>query len=241
MANEDRRSTLLRHRFESVEQLRAHLHDVDGRTLLFFRDPTLGLGAGASVLLELTFAMSEQTRVVRANLVSRSEGQGSWLAIANGRFARDVHDRGLIPRRCRRLGADRPLRIRRANGSEHLVTLLDLSIAGARIGGGLPRTITQGSELDLRLASNESGLIPDLGRATVVWMDDGEAGLTFDRAVSACRVSVGRLFQALQREWEKARSVDHLSGCCAGSGLIEPPVPRLRADGKNDISRTMTG
>jgi PilZ domain-containing protein len=241
MAREDRRSTLLRHRFESVEQLKAHLHTVDGRTLLFFRDPTLGLGAGASVLLELTFAMSEQTRVVRASLVARSEGQGFWLAMANGHFARDVNDRGLVPRRTRRLGADRPLRIRRADGSEHLVTLLDLSIAGARIGGGLPRTIAPGSELDLRLASPELGLIPELGRATVVWTDEGEAGLTFDRALSTCRVSVGRMFQALQKEWEKARTVDHLSGCCASGGLIEPPVPRLRADGKNDVARAMTG
>jgi hypothetical protein len=241
MASPEKRSTLLRHRFESVDQLKAHLHPVDGRTLLFFRDPMLGIGAGTSVLLELTFAMSEQTRVVRASVVARNEGQGFWLAIAGGHFARDVHDRGLVQRRCRRLGADRAVRIRRPDRSEHLVTLLDLSIAGARIGGGLPRTVAAGSELDLRLASTESGLIPDLGKATVVWIDEGEAGLTFDRAVSACRVSVGRMFQALQKEWEKARTVDHLAGCCATGGLIEPPVPRLRADGRSDNSRSLTG
>jgi hypothetical protein len=242
MANGERRSMLLRHRFESVEQVKAHLHAADGRSLLFFRDPSLQLAAGAPVMLELSFAASEQTRVVRANLVARSEGQGSWLATANTRFAREVHDRGLVQRRGRRLGADLPLRlIRRAGGSEHMVTLLDLSISGAHIGGGLPGSLVAGSELELRLACTMLGQPPDLGRATVAWVEDGEAGLAFDRAQSSCRVSVGRLFQSLQKEWEAARTVDHLPGCCAGKGAIEPPLPRLRADGKNDLARAKTG
>ncbi|TMA29560.1 MAG: PilZ domain-containing protein [Deltaproteobacteria bacterium] len=242
MAKDDRRSTLLRHRFSSVEQLKAHLHAVDGRSLLFFRDPTLMLAPGAPVLLEMVFAQSEQTRVVRATLVARAEGQGLWLAMPNTRFAREVHDRGLVPRRWRRLGADRPMRVRWPDGAEQMVTLLDLSIAGARIGGGLSRALEPGTEGDLRLASPEIGLSPDLGRATVVWSQDGEAGLQFDRASTTCRVSVGRLFQLLQQEWEKARSVDHVHGCCAGGALLEPPLPRLRVDGKNnDPARAKTG
>jgi len=241
MTNGDPRSTMLRQRFESVEQLKAHLHVAEGRSLLFFRDPTLNLAAGAAVLLELVFANSEQTRVVRANLVARSEAQGWWLATGNTRFAREVRERGLAPRRGRRLGADLPLRIRRPDGSEHLVTLLDLSIAGAHIGGGLPRSLAPGSELDLRLSCNELGQAPELGRAKVVWIEEGEAGLMFDRASPSCRVSVGRLFQTLQKQWEAAGTVDHLAGCCAGGGLLEPALPRLRADGKDDLSRARTG
>jgi hypothetical protein len=241
MTNGDRRSVMLRQRFESIEQLKAHLHVADGRSLLFFRDPGLNLAAGALVLVELVFANSEQTRVVRANLVARSEAQGSWLATGNARFAREVRESGLVPRRGRRLGADLPLRIRRLDGSEHLVTLLDLSISGAHIGGGLPRSLARQSEMDLRLACNELGQTPELGRAKVVWIEEGEAGLTFDRTNSSCRVSVGRLFQTLQKQWEAARSVDHLAACCADRGLLEPVLPRLRADGKDDVSRGRTG
>jgi hypothetical protein len=241
MANGERRSTLLRLRFESVEQLKAHLHVVQGRSLVFFRDAGLQIPAGGAVMLELAFTNSEQTRAVRATHVARSEGQGSWLATATGHFAREVHDRGIVPRRGRRLGADLPLRIRRQNGSEHLVTLLDLSIAGGRIGGGLPTSVVRGSSLDLRLLSPTVGQPPDLGQATAAWVEDGEAGLVFDRARSACRVSVGRLFQGLQKEWETARTIDHHPGCCVGQGVLDPPLPRLRVDGKDDASRAKAG
>ncbi|HEX9576923.1 MAG TPA: PilZ domain-containing protein [Myxococcales bacterium] len=241
MANDDRRSLLLRHRFDSGDQLKTHLHVVEGLSLLFFRDPALNLAAGAAVLLEVILASSEQARVVRASLVARVEGQGSWLAIPNSKFAREVHDRGFIERRGRRLGADRPVKVRCADGSDRLVTLLDLSIAGARLGGGLPRSIAPGDQLELRLLSTEVGQPPELGRASVVWAEDGEAGLLFDRAQSTCRVSVGRLFQTLQKQWEQARTIDHPAGCCAGKGLFDPPVPRVRTDGKNDASRAKQG
>jgi PilZ domain len=237
-ASSNVRNALLRHRFESIAQLKAHLHVVDGRSLLFFRDPALELPAGAEVRLEMTLANSEQTRVVRASLVARSEGLGLWLAMSDTRFARDVHDRGLLPRRGRRLEADRPVRVRRVDGSEYLVTLLDLSVVGARIGGGLPRSLSKGSELEVRCAFLEVGQPAELGRATVMWVDAGEAGLQFDRSTPASRVSVAKLFQSLQKEWEKARTIDHLPGCCVGGALLDPPLPRLRFDGKDDVSRS---
>jgi hypothetical protein len=193
--------------------------------------------AGGAVMLELAFANSEQTRMVRATQVARAEGQGSWLATANGHFAREVHDRGIVPRRGRRLGADLPVRIRGENGSDHLVTLLDLSIGGARIGGGLPKSLVRGGTLDLSLLSPPAGQPPELGPATMAWVEGGEAGLMFDRAQASCRVSVGRLFQGLQKEWETARTIDHHPGCCAGRGVLDPPLPRLRMDGKDDASR----
>jgi hypothetical protein len=239
MANGDRR-TLLRHRFDSVEQLTAHLHVAEGRGLLFFRDPALDLAAGSSVLLELTFSTSEQTRVLRASMLVRTD-QGSWLVTPDIRFVREVHDRGLIARRNRRLGADLPVRIRRRNGQEHLLALLDLSIGGARLGQGLPSSIGPGTDLQVTLAFPGVGQTAALGQATVSWVEDGEAGLLFDRASSTCRVSVGRLFQSLQKEWETARTIDHLRGCCAGGALQEPPMPRLRTDGKDDISRPKVG
>lgn len=240
MTNAGHRNALLRHRFDSVAQLKAHLHVVDGRSLLFFRDPGLDLVPGATVRLEMTLANSEQTRVVRASLVSRAEGMGLWLAMPDSRFARDVHDRGLLPRRGRRLEADRPVRIRGAGGAESLVTLFDLSMAGARIGGGLPKSLAVGNELEIRCAFLEVGQPSELGRATVVWVEEGEAGVQFDRANPACRLSVGKLFQSLQKEWEKARTIDHLAQCCVNGALLDPPLPRLRTDGKDDTARAKT-
>jgi len=40
------KAALLRLRFPSLAQLRAHLHVEDNATLLFFRDPALDLAAG---------------------------------------------------------------------------------------------------------------------------------------------------------------------------------------------------
>src|SRR5207253_7503843 len=73
-----KKTILLRHRFDDVEQLRRHLHEVDGSTLLFFRDPTLSAPTGAGALVELAFESSEQTRVLRATVLARAEKQGLW-------------------------------------------------------------------------------------------------------------------------------------------------------------------
>jgi hypothetical protein len=241
LTNATARSAMLRHRFDSLVQLKAHLRLVEGRSLLFFRDPTLELSAGAPVRLEMTLTSSEQTRIVRAHLIARAEALGLWLGIPDLRFARDLQNQGLIPRRGRRLEADRPVRLRHPDGSEYLVTLLDLSMAGARVGGGLPRTLAKGTELEVRCAFLEVGQPADLGRAAVTWVEAGEAGLQFDRASPASRISVGKLFQSLLNEWEKARTIDHLPQCCVNGALLDPPLPRLRFDGKDDASRSKIG
>ena len=100
------KTVLLRQRFGSAAQLRAHLHTAEGVTLLFFRDPSLELPAAAAVLMELVFDDTEQTRVVRASVLARAEGQGLWLTILNTRFAREVRERGIVARKGRRVGAD---------------------------------------------------------------------------------------------------------------------------------------
>ena len=41
------KAILLRHRYDNLEQLRRHLHVVDGATLIFFRDPKLSVTAEA--------------------------------------------------------------------------------------------------------------------------------------------------------------------------------------------------
>ena len=229
------KAALLRLRFASLDQLRAHLHIEDNATLLFFRDAALKLAAGATALIELVFDTSEETRVVRTTVLARAESAGLWLAMPSARFARDVKERGLLPRRGRRVGADRFVRLGREDGSEHLVTLVDVSLAGARIGGGVPASLTRGERIEVRLASTEIGEAPEIGRARVVWSEGGEAGLEFDRREAACRAALAKLFQVTEARWRYAREARHPETCCRGGALLEPPVPRVRVDGKQPV------
>jgi len=226
-----KKAILLRHRFDDVEQLRRHLHVVDSTTLLFFRDPHLNIVTGAQALLEVAFESSEQTRVLKAIALARTD-QGLWLAVPNTRFARDVHERGLSPRKGRRLGVDESVRLKRAGGSEYMVRLLDLSIGGARIGGGLPAQLAPGNVIALTIAPPESGRAPEITRGKVVWVEDGEAGVMFDRDMESSRVAAGRLFRSLEQPWAQAREIRHLPPCCRNGEVLDPPVPRVRIDGK---------
>jgi hypothetical protein len=234
MPSEPRNATaaLLRLRFRALDQLRAHLHVEDNATLLFFRDPGLDLAAGTVALIETVFDTSEETRVVRTTVLARAESAGLWLAMPNARFAREVKERGLVPRKGRRVGADRLLRIRCESDCEHMVNMLDVSLAGARIGGGVPATLYQGGNVHVRLASTEPGETAEIGHARVVWTESGEAGLEFDRTKPGCRAAVAKLFQATEARWRAAREVRHPETCCRGGALLEPPVPRVRVDGK---------
>jgi len=229
------KAALLRLRFPSLVQLRAHLHVEDNATLLFFRDPALNLVPGNTALIEMVFDTSEETRVVRTTVLTRAEAAGLWLAMPNARFARQVKERGLLSRRGRRLGADRFIRLRLEGGSEYMVNLVDVSLAGARIGGGVPASMAAGERIDVRLASAEPGEIPEVGRARAVWVEGGEAGLEFDRTQPACRSAMAKLFQGTEARWRSAREVRHPETCCRGGVLLEPPVPRVRVDGKRPV------
>ena len=227
-----KKAILLRHRFDDLEQLRRHLHVVDGTTLLFYRDPKLTVPNGAPVLLEIAFETSEQKRALRASALARAEGQGVWLAVPNTRFARDMTEMGLSPRKGRRLATDEMVRLKLLGGSEHLVRLLDLSIGGARIGGGIPATLTRGTAVALTITPPEAGRAPEVTRGRIVWVEDGEAGVMFDRDMESSRVAAGRLFRSLEQPWGQAREIRHLASCCRNGEVLDPPVPRVRIDGK---------
>ena len=235
---EAKKSILLRHRFDDLDQLRKHLHVVDGSTLLFFRDPSLTTTTGSPVLLEVAFQSSEQTRALRATVLARAEGQGLWLAIPNTRFARDVHERGLSTRKGRRLGTDEMVRMKCAGGGDYMVRLLDLSIGGARIGGGIPAQLGAGNVVALAIAAPEAGRAPEVTRGRIVWVEDGEAGVMFDRDMESSRVAAGRLFRSLEQPWAKAREIRHLPNCCRDGQFLDPPLPRIRTDGKQAAKKT---
>lgn len=227
-----KKAVLLRHRFDDVEQLRRHLHEVDGTTLLFFRDPLLYVKTGVNALVELAFESSEQTRVLRATVLARNEGQGVWLAVPNTRFAREVRERGLVSRKGRRLGTDEYVRLRRGGGLEHMVRLFDVSMGGARIGGGIPPQLTPGSVVAVTLPQIETGRAPEIAQGKIVWVEDGEAGIMFDRDMSSSRVAAGRFFRSLEQPWSKAREIRHLPTCCQNGQVMDPPLPRVRMEGK---------
>lgn len=228
------RVALLRHRFASQEQFRAHLVAMEGSTLLFFRDPNPALAIGAEALLEIAFDNSEDTRVVRASAFARTEGQGIWLAMPSARLAREIREGDLVARRGRRLGADRSLRLRRESGTEHLVMLADLSLGGARLSGGLPAGLAKQDKIELQLSSPQSGEPVDSMSARVVWCEEGEAGIEIDRSKPSVRAAVTMLFRSLEARWLTAREVRHLDLCCRDGKLLDPPAPRLRGDGKRD-------
>ena len=227
------KAILLRHRYDNLEQLRRHLHVVDGATLIFFRDPKLSVTTGATVLIEIAFESSDQTRALRASVLARAEGQGLWLAIPNTRFHKDMIERGIPARIGRRLATDEMVRLKRLGGSEHLVRLLDLSMGGARIGGGLPASLTKGAAIALTMTPPETGRAPEVTRGRIVWVEDGEAGVMFDRDMESSRVAAGRLFRSLEQPWAQAREIRHLATCCRTGEVLDPPVPRIRSDGKN--------
>jgi len=91
-ALETPQATLLKYRFGNIAQMQNHLHVVDGRTLFFYRDGKGDLPGGARVLLEFSFADSEQVSTLRGNVLGRVEGEGGqvgmWIEFPDGRLAK---------------------------------------------------------------------------------------------------------------------------------------------------------
>ena len=221
-----RREILLRHRFETLAQVREHLHFQEGRSLFYFHDPALKAEGGDHVLLEIS--TSEQQMLLRGAVVSR-DASGLWLEFPDGRLARRlaVEDRPL-QRRQRRVPIDLVVELR--NGASRVGRILDVSIGGARLGGvqGLPA----GQEVEVRLLSPLPDVPTALGRAQVVRAAAGEVALRFVRSDAPTRVAATKLLEAAQKAWARAIELPHVPGCCGKNGvLFEPPMPRLHSVG----------
>ena len=90
----------------------------------------------------------------------------------------------------------------------------------------------------LIIAPPESGRAPEVTRGRIVWVEDGEAGVMFDRDMESSRVAAGRLFRSLEQPWAHAREIRHLPTCCKNGEILDPPVPRIRVDGKTAAKKT---
>jgi DNA-binding response OmpR family regulator len=218
----------LRYRFDLREQLKNHLYVVDGRALFFYADPTLQLASGARVLLEIILTDSGQQSILRGQAMGRNEGsaQGVWLEFQDTRLARRAAEGPIAARTQRRLPTDLLVR---ASGElpAQLCRLLDVSAAGARL-GGLSAPVPADSIVELKLMSQVSGVQEGgLCRARVLRTGQGEAAVRFLRDEAPTRQLVAKLMFSVEAAWANARELQHPSVCCGPRGAMDPPLPRL--------------
>src|SRR5690349_307841 len=86
----DRAETKLRYRFKALHHARAHLREVQGRALFFYRNARLRPLTGAPVCLELLFADREPSRILHGVALAQADGMGSWLELFDTRPLREL-------------------------------------------------------------------------------------------------------------------------------------------------------
>jgi len=219
-----RSDTRLRYRFANLEQARAHIHDVRGESLFFVRDDQLRFLPDTPVCLSMTFDQGDVTRLLHGRVAGRVEGAGTWLQIADTRPLREIPPTEAV-RRGVRIGCDEPVEAR----SGHRVStgrMLDLSPGGARLRGMFG--FASGDRIELRILSAGGLAFHDLSYAHVVWVEDGEMGVQFDRSDSVGRNAVARLLVETEELWAAAWEGTHPPTCCGERGLLDPVPPRER-------------
>lgn len=216
---------MIRYRFDTLGQLTQHLHVVDNVALLFVPDPRKGARLSGRTLLELSARESGHHTVVRGDVVARAEGgmTGSWLRLADLRLAKRLRETGTFAaRRDGRISADQVVRLRGEGGEQLVLQLLDISKGGMRVRGAAG--LRPGQRCSVRLLGAPASSA-DLGLARVMRIDSLEVGLRFDETGNP---QVARYIDQLKKDWSQAIEVDHLPGCCAGRGPIEPSLPQVR-------------
>ena len=225
----------LKYRFGDLTQMKNHLHVVEGRTLLFYRDPKLPLSGGARVVVELSLATSEQVSTVRGAVVARVEAAesagnaGLWLEVPDARLAKRIDQEGptgLSSRQQRRLGCDFVVEVR-SGRVPFLGRMIDVSMSGARISGAVG--LRAGGQVEMRLLGGEPPLPSLLGRCDVIRAEpSGDTGVRFVRSDPTARIASGKLFLAVQEAWNKAPELTHPTLCCKGGHVLEPPLPHMK-------------
>lgn len=220
-----RANTRLRYRFATLEQAHAHLREVEGRTLFFYRDDKLRILPWAPICLELSFSEGGiPARMLHGWVIGSLEGSGTWLELLDTRPMHEL-SAAQYTRKSRRMGCDVMVEIR-GGGRIEAGRMLDLSDGGARIGGvsGMPLR----EHVELRILSPDRLTFHDLSFGYVAWTEGSELGVQFDRLDSIGRQAVTRLVAETERQWDRAWEIAHSPLCCAGKGVIEPEPPRLR-------------
>jgi PilZ domain-containing protein len=218
-------STRLRYRFDNLEQARAHVRDVEGSALFFCRDEKICFLPDAPVCLSFSFSGGEVNRLLHGHVAATAESGGTWIEVHDTRPLRILTPTEAV-RRSLRMGCDAPVTAHSASRGA-TIRMLDLGMGGARFSGA--PGFDPGERLELRLLSADGLTFHDLSYAHVVWAEDGEMGVQFDRADRVGRRAVSRLLAETEELWEKAWEGEHAAGCCAGGVLLEPPPPAATA------------
>jgi hypothetical protein len=215
--------------FEDAEQIRRHLHVVDGQTLLFFPDDGVKLLGGDRTLVEITIPRRAISTALRGILHSRAgpPHSGVWLQFPEARLAQFLERGDKFPdRKHQRVPVDWPAELRPLSGAQGLVArMLDLAPGGARLSGC--EGLRAGVDVRVRVLGAVRDAV-EIGTARVLRNTSGEAALRFARNEPAARGAITRLFDIARAGWEKAREVQHPPHCCKPD-VFEPALPRLRA------------
>ncbi len=228
MNHDARATTPLRYRFSNLAQARAHLRELEGRWLFFYREEQLRLLPDAPVCLELSFDDGCASRLLHAQVEGSLQGSGTWLDVLD---ARPLLSTAQYTRATPRLGCDLPVELR-TEGRIDAGRLVDVSGGGARIIGIEP--LRAGQPVELRLPSADRLTFRDLSFGTVAWSERGELGVRFDPADAVGRSAIARLLQEMGTHWKRAWESAHPRFCCQAAGVVEPEPPRLRRP--DDIS-----
>jgi hypothetical protein len=220
---------VLRYAFENAEQMRRHLHVVDGQTLLFFPDDGVKLLGGDRTLVEIAIPQRSIATALRGILHSRAEApySGVWLQFPEARLAQLLERGDTFPdRKHQRVPVDWLAELRPLSGAQGLVgRMLDLAAGGARLSGC--EGLRAGVDVRVRVLGAVREAL-EIGTARVLRNTSGEAALRFARSDAAARGAITRLFDVARAGWEKARQVRHPPNCCRPH-VFEPALPRLRA------------
>ncbi len=236
----ERPATLLKARFGDVSQMQKHLHVVEGRTVLFFREAAARLIGGDRVVVELSLGGSEQVSTLRGTVLGRADGEsgqtGAWIEFPDTKLAKRL-ERGsmaLAMRQHQRVTCDLLVEVKQGRHA-FLARMMDVSMGGARIlGATAPRIgampLRAGVMLELRIMGNVAPFPSDLGRGEVVRIDahTGELSLRWVRSDPVARVASLKLIDAARSAWTQAQQMVHGPACCANRGVLDPPTPSLK-------------
>jgi len=233
-------ASLLKLRFADHAELQNHLHVVDGRTLFFFRELTASLHGGERVLVEFSFANSEQISTLRGSVLGRVETAesghtGAWLEFPDAKLAKRLERgaEGIATRQHQRLPCDLTVEVKQGR-RPFLGRMMDVSMGGARILGATAvrgaTPIRPGTSVGLRIIGAEPPVPADLGLAEVVRVDlqTGELAIRWMRSDPVVRVSSLKLIDAIRRSWTRAQQMVHAPPCCRLGRADDPPMPTMR-------------
>jgi hypothetical protein len=178
------------------------------------------------VVLEVSFTTSDQLFILHGQVYGMGQStRGTWLEFSAPRALSGLQEAvGSPKRRQRRVPTDYLVNLIGPSGIVQLGRLLDVSTAGARIGG--VTAVTAGEQMRVRLLGAMRGMPSDMGVAHVTWARSSECGVKFD-ADPFAKNTLARLVQQMQSVWDASAIVVHPDMChCVSAGdVFEPLLP----------------